>query len=161
MPYLFLFLCAFILSFSTASHANHNTLLNGFLSGNHYNAHLSLALRDVTHYHRETTQRFTNTPETNKALIADALNRNIIKRISVIDAVTPDIAATTNAAASPAIGYVDIKPLFYNLSLRDKQLFTAAFSDLIKGQNPDLSLYYLRDGSNIIGSHSRFGLDLY
>lgn len=159
----FALLCVavFSLSIGHKAHADHNKLLNGFLSGDNYRSHLNLALRDVTHYHGQTTQRFTNTPETNKALIADALNRNIIKRIAVIDAVTPEMSATTNVATSPAVGYVDIEPLFYDLSLRDKQLFSRAFSDLIKGQSPDLAVYYLRDGSKIIGSHSRFGLNLY
>ena len=43
----------------------------------------------------------------------------------------------------------------------DKQLFAQSFAGLIRSKNPNISHYFLRDGSKIIGSHSRFGLDLY
>ena len=107
--------------------------------------------RNVKNFH---PYQWSNTVEGNDialidvdAIIKNALTNGIIRQIAI----------------QGEIGYVEVYDLFKDLSFRDKNLIAHSIHSLYKGRKgKQYNLFLIKDrDDNVLGSSTRYGLDLY
>lgn len=107
--------------------------------------------RDIKNFH---PYQWSNTVEGNDialidvdAIIQNALTNGIIKQVAI----------------QGEVGYVEVHDLFKNLSFRDKSVIAHAVHSLYRGRKGNqYQLFLIKDeDDNVLGSYTRYGLDLY
>ena len=115
-----------------------------------FGTHLNLLNRDLHHYHggawANSNEGLDRTHINADVLIKNMLQLGVIKSVSILG----------------STGNVHVTPIFYNLSLRDKEVLSIALDSLFKARKGNqYRVFFYKDGGKSIASYGQYGLDLY
>lgn len=115
-----------------------------------FGTHLNLLNRDLHHYHggawANSKEGLNRSLMDTNALIKNMLGLGVIKTVTI----------------TGSTGHVYVTPLFYNLSLRDKEVLSIALDSMFKARKGEQYRAFLyKDGNTSVASYSQYGLDLY